>query len=221
VSPRDPKSGALAIVDAAMDLFAQERFEAVSVAQIATAAGVCKANVFHHFESKEALYLAVIRRISTPMAEYAEALLAEDGSSAEKIRRLLTFELHYMQADATRTRLILRECMDGGHPKAGELAKQAFQRNFNGITALFEQGQRSGEFSGDFDPVCAALNYVALKMFFFQQQGLMASRPELAHLQSIETFSDQACAIVLGGVASRAAKTGRDAKGSRRISGKE
>ena len=187
-----------------MDLFARERFETVSVAQIAAAAAVCKANVFHHFESKEALYLAVMQRISEPLAEYAEALLEEDCSSAEKISRLLTFELHHMLKDTQRTRLILRECSDEGHPQAGELAKQAFRRNFLSIVALFEQGQHRGEFRSEFSPACATVAYASIKMFFFQQHSMILSRPELAHLQSVDVFAEQTCGILLGGLLSRA-----------------
>src|SRR5579885_2280669 len=102
--------GAAAILHAATALFAREGYEPVSVADIAAAAGVSKANVFYHFASKEALYLAVMRQASDEHAEYAEALLAERESCAGRLRRLMSFELRTMLENETRTLLIMREC---------------------------------------------------------------------------------------------------------------
>ena len=49
------------ILEAAESLFSERGFDAVSMSDIAAAAGVCKANVFHHFTSKNELYIAVLR----------------------------------------------------------------------------------------------------------------------------------------------------------------
>ena len=48
------------ILRAAETLFAKHGFGAVSMSAIARRAGVSKANVFHHFATKQALYLAVL-----------------------------------------------------------------------------------------------------------------------------------------------------------------
>ncbi|HBE91853.1 MAG TPA: TetR/AcrR family transcriptional regulator, partial [Gammaproteobacteria bacterium] len=48
--------GETAILDAATRLFAERGFDGVSMRQVSEAAGVSKANIYHHFESKEALY---------------------------------------------------------------------------------------------------------------------------------------------------------------------
>jgi AcrR family transcriptional regulator len=48
------------ILHAAIGLFARKGFHAVSVSDVADAAGLVKSAIYHHFPSKEALYAAVL-----------------------------------------------------------------------------------------------------------------------------------------------------------------
>jgi len=48
------------ILQAASILFAQRGFGSVSISDVAESAGLVKSSIYHHFESKEALYAAVI-----------------------------------------------------------------------------------------------------------------------------------------------------------------
>ncbi len=51
------------IVDVALELFARRGVDGVSIAEIAIAAGASKANVMHHFASKDGLYAACLDAI--------------------------------------------------------------------------------------------------------------------------------------------------------------
>jgi AcrR family transcriptional regulator len=57
-----------AILEAALRLFGEAGFGAVTVDDIAAAAGVAKGAVYHHFPSKEALFEAVFERASADLA---------------------------------------------------------------------------------------------------------------------------------------------------------
>jgi AcrR family transcriptional regulator len=59
VTEQPPKDTASRILDAALTEFAERGFDGTSTAAIAERAGVAKALVFHHFGSKDALFLAV------------------------------------------------------------------------------------------------------------------------------------------------------------------
>ena len=71
------------ILDAAMLVFRRQGFRRSSIEQAAEAAGLTRQALYHHFESKEALFRAVIERL------HEEALAAEiaAASAAEKRRR--------------------------------------------------------------------------------------------------------------------------------------
>lgn len=51
------------ILETAKTLFARKGFSNVSVAEIAAIAGAAEGTIFHHFHTKEELYIAVFKRI--------------------------------------------------------------------------------------------------------------------------------------------------------------
>lgn len=197
---RAAPEGARNILESAAALFARDGYEPVSIAQIALHAGVSKANIFHHYESKEALFMAVMREASTEHAEWAEALLDEPGSSADKLKRLVRFEMQNMFANDQRTRLILREVVDHGPCIGRQVAQQAFHRNFSAVVALFEQGKTRGEFRADLDSASAALTFRGALCLYFQCGETLRQFDEARHLDSASDFADRVCDIVLRGV---------------------
>ena len=56
--------GRAKILQAASALFAQRGYAAVSISDVAQAAGLVKSAIYHHFESKETLFIAVLREVS-------------------------------------------------------------------------------------------------------------------------------------------------------------
>ncbi len=58
----DARDGREAVLDAAMELFATQGYAAATVEAIAQAAGMSKAGFYWHFESKEAIFAAVVAR---------------------------------------------------------------------------------------------------------------------------------------------------------------
>src|SRR6476620_9202875 len=65
------------ILDAAMLVFRRQGFRRASIEQVAEAAGLTRQALYHHFESKEALFRAVIERV------HESAIAAEDAAVAE------------------------------------------------------------------------------------------------------------------------------------------
>lgn len=65
------------ILDATMLVFRRHGFRRSSIEQVAEAAGLTRQALYHHFESKEALFHAVIERI------HESAIAAEDAAVSE------------------------------------------------------------------------------------------------------------------------------------------
>ena len=72
MSPRDR------ILDAAMLVFRRQGFRRSSIEQAAEAAGLTRQALYHHFDSKEALFRAVIERL------YQDAFVAETAAADAK-----------------------------------------------------------------------------------------------------------------------------------------
>lgn len=201
--PKPAPAGARSILEAATALFSRDGYESVSVSAIAEQAGVCKANIFHHYESKEVLYLEVMRKASAEHAEMAEALLKEDCSCAEKLRRFTEFDTRTMIENELRTRLVLRELGEPCETTVRRLAHQVFRRNFSLVTELFEQGIRSGEFRADLDPVASALAWCGAKNAFFQCRATMQDLDFFREGDAVGNFAEAFSRLMLDGLRRR------------------
>lgn len=199
-------TGALSILEAATDLFARDGYECVSVAAIADQAGVCKANIFHHYASKEVLYLEVMRKASAEHAELAEALLKEDISCVEKLHRLTEYDIKTMIDHELRTRLIMRELGEACDSNVRRLAHQVFRRNFDLVIELFEQGKRSGEFRADFDPAAAAVAWCGSKNAFFLCREAMQDLQLFQGPNAARGFAEKVCKLLIEGILPRTGK---------------
>ena len=69
----------------ALDLFARRGYEAVSVSDIAGALGLTKGALYRHYESKEAIFDSILRRMEQQDAQEArDHDLPEEGPSADE-----------------------------------------------------------------------------------------------------------------------------------------
>ena len=65
----------LAIMRAAEGLFASKGYANTSIADIAKAAGVSKALVYHHFADKDELFRQIVEDVRAPTAEKLRAIM--------------------------------------------------------------------------------------------------------------------------------------------------
>ena len=108
------------ILETASALFAKSGYDAVSMHAIAERAGVSKANVFHHFGSKQALYNATLNFVCQKSIERVEASLQADGSYAERLRKWLIADIVQScpsdSCRSSRPQSIVRPSSRGGVP---------------------------------------------------------------------------------------------------------
>ena len=59
------------ILEASLDLFSVQGFEATSISQIANAVGIRKASLYSHFENKQAILDALVKDVLEQYAEHS------------------------------------------------------------------------------------------------------------------------------------------------------
>lgn len=194
--------GALSILEVAGPLFADKGFDAVSINDIARGAGVSKANVFHHFKSKEGLYLAVLKRACE---HSARALDEVEGAPDDDPRvRLEAFFIRHLQAlfaHPRSTRLILRELLENGSERGRQLAEEVFSGQFARLVGLVREGQSQGLLRKDFDAALLAFLLVGANAFFFETRDVLRHLPEVDFAHSPEHYSSAVFALLAGGAA--------------------
>jgi AcrR family transcriptional regulator len=104
-----PAAGRGRIVREARGLFTAHGYAAVSMQQIADAAGVNKATLYHHFRDKEDLFLTIVREELGRVRAAIAAALAPRGTLREQLRRVAVQVWASHQSDFGRLMADLRE----------------------------------------------------------------------------------------------------------------
>src|SRR5262245_43025456 len=121
--PRGREAVMAAVLDAATTLFAARGPAAVSVRDVAAAAGVNHALVHRHFGSKQAVLRAVLERAAYELAAVAATITETQGGIAQ---------LFAASAErATYWRALARAILDGENPRA-------LQRDFPTVRRMIE-----------------------------------------------------------------------------------
>lgn len=196
-----PSVGQRLILDAALALFLRDGYERVSVADIAGRAGISKANVFHHFASKEALYVAVIREAVRGHADFAESLARlEDESSAELLRRLAVWEFEHAFHERGQVRMLIHELFASHGAEAQRIARTILQRNFDAVTTLIREGQRRGEFRADLDAAVAASVLGAVSGMYAHTRDGLRRMPGCVWADDPRAYALATCELLLSGL---------------------
>ena len=203
-SQHPPSEGAERILAAAGSLFAEHGFDAVSMNAVAERAGVSKANVFHHFGSKDALYLAVIRAVCRGTSAEMERFEADASTPVpQALNAVARDHLRLVLQHAGLSRLVLRDLLENGPVRGPELAQQVFGQNFSRLVRLLQAGQVRGELRDDVDPAMAAVLLIAADVFFFQSHDVLKHYPEVTFADQPERFSAMLVDLLLRGLLPR------------------
>ena len=197
-SPRS--AGEEAILEAAIRLFSEFGFDGVSMRRIAEAAGVSKANIYHHFESKEALYLAILNGSAQHLAEIVEDLAEGEGDFEQRLRAFTRAHHEHLFANETTLRLVLREAFSGDEQKSRMVVEQVVGGIFNRMVAIFQAGQKAGILRQDLDPGLCATLLMGANVFFFQAQGVLQQIPEAGFAQDPSAYNRQMADVMLSGM---------------------
>lgn len=156
--PAAESGGRERILREARALFTAQGFAAVSMQQIADAAAVNKATLYHHFRDKEDLFVSVMAVEFARVRAGMTASAAEEGSLRERLQRVATYILATRQSDVGRLSADLRI----------HLSEERRTRLLEGcpapwepIQAMLEQAVASGE-ARAIDPELAARAFFAM-----------------------------------------------------------
>ena len=97
------------LLDVGRALFAEKGFEATSIEEIASRAGVSKPVVYEHFGGKEGLYDAVVDGEMRQLLERFQTALSSGGHPRELLERAALVLLDYIEDDTDGFRVLTRD----------------------------------------------------------------------------------------------------------------
>lgn len=146
------------IYEAAMALFRQRGYDAVTVEEITEAADVARATFFLHFASKSALVAEFNRLL---VARLEAHLAAQPAAAAEdRIRQVVAFGIREWGANATVMRQMVRDFY--GQPALPRAMEEANEDIVTLVADIVREGQARGEFRPGCDPLLVAASLVSV-----------------------------------------------------------
>lgn len=185
--------GAMLILNAAESLFAQKGFKATSISEIAKKAGGSKANIYHHFKSKEHLYQEALElaceRVFNVM-ELKDSLPSIDAKA--RLKEYVSLHLKSMLEQPVSTNLIKRELMDNNQIEGKMLAKDIFTNTFVKVASLVFDAHDIDKNSQDINASLQAFMLIGVNIFFFDSQSVMKYLPGVSSIaHTPEVFSNK------------------------------
>ena len=133
------------ILDAALELFSVQGFEATSIAQIAGTVGIRKASLYSHFENKQAILDALIKEVLEQYAEHSifamvdwndpaftkDKLDMTPDAAVQMIQGQLRYILHDPAISRARKMLTIEQFQNP------ELAKLQTRQNYEDVLRYF------------------------------------------------------------------------------------
>ena len=130
------------ILEASLELFSVQGFEATSISQIADAVGIRKASLYSHFESKQEILDTLVKQVLQQYGQhsiFARANWEEDAASLpvteDAAVNMIQGQLRYILHDATIQRA--RKMLVIAQFQNSELAALQTKQNYTDVLAYF------------------------------------------------------------------------------------
>ena len=132
------------ILEASLDLFSVQGFEATSISQIANAVGIRKASLYSHFENKQAILDALVKEVleqytthsifaRTDLEKNTDTLPLTPDETVNIIQEQIRYILHDPYISKARKMLVIEQFQN---PK---LAKLQTKQNYSDVLGYFSK----------------------------------------------------------------------------------
>jgi AcrR family transcriptional regulator len=182
-----------AILDAALDLFAEKGFRGVTTREIAAAVGVSEPVLYQHFATKRELYRAIIEK----KAVYDDRAIPTEFTGAFDLSRgdreflinLANGIINWHTRDAGWIRLLMFSALE--HHELSEMFFERYSKAFfTELAGYFRRRIEAGVFR-DADPILAAHTFVGLACHYGVNLALFRrGMLDLPQQQIVEGFVD-------------------------------
>ena len=123
------------VIDSALEEFAAGGYAGTSMGAIAERAGITRAVLYDHFESKQALYLALLEEHEVPFLSHVGARITGSGDVRERMRETIDTVFAFAEQEPTSWRLLFGGDVSGDDEPA-RARRQVHAQLVGAVTAL-------------------------------------------------------------------------------------
>jgi AcrR family transcriptional regulator len=173
---RDADRSQQAILAAARDEFAEHGLGGARVDRIAERAGLDKRLIYHYFESKDSLFLAVLEDTYRNIRLAEQRLHLVDLPPVEAVRRLTEFTWnYYLEHPEFLTLLNSENLHRGRHLEQSKRARELNSPLIQTLADILERGRAEGVFRGGIDPMQLYISIAGLSYFYLSNNHTLSA----------------------------------------------
>lgn len=198
--PRDPVATRRRILDAAVSEFADKGFSGARVENIAKAANANMRMLYHYFNDKEQLYIAVIEEVYRTVRLAEQDLHFDEEDPCMGLERLVNFTFEHFANNPDLISIVMNEnILRAQYLKQSELVPAMTSRLSNSVKAMLKKGVDNGVFIRSPDPAQLWLTIFALCWVHLANKHTMSwtLQIDLTQAQWLETRRQHVVDVVL------------------------
>lgn len=188
-------------MDVASLEFAAHGFDGTRVDEIAIRSKVSKNLIYYYFESKDALFLAVLEAAHQRFKLQQESVQTTNPDATESLRQLVRSNFEFW-----RTSRQFIAYLDSAnfhkskHVERSQIIRDAYLTAIDKIAVILKLGINNGEFRSDIQPLDLYLSISSLAYHFFQFQKLYSNifEQDQATEEAVSRRRDQIEQMILG-----------------------
>ncbi len=186
LTEQDKNANRRRLLEAAANEFARNGLDDANINEISLAAGFAKGTVYNHFESKEALFLAVVEEACELAAAGAREVPAA-APTRERLRAVLASDVEWARAHDAFARVLVRQALTPDprfYPRVLEAATPFISR----VEEILADGVERGEVRGDIPVGELALLFIGFgDLALVQHWGSGGIWPSLEQIPELMT----------------------------------
>lgn len=174
------------LLEAAAAEFARNGLEDANINEISLAAGFAKGTVYNHFDSKEALFLAVVEE-ACELAAAGAREVSPEAPTRERLRAALASDVEWARAHEAFARVLVREVLTP-NPRFYQQVLEAAAPFISRVREILADGVRRGEVRDDVPVEELALIFVGFAdLALIQHWGSGGAWPALEQIPELMT----------------------------------
>ena len=147
------------LIEVATKLFAKTGYDATTTADIARAAGVTEPILYRHFESKQELFVAIVRDVSATTVQAWNDQITGVNDPAEKLRRVAQALPDHIKRLGDSYHVLHGALSTSTDKKVLAVMKEHYRQIEDFFARIVAEGQKSGIFNKSITPQAAAWQF--------------------------------------------------------------
>ncbi len=148
------------LIEVATRLFAKSGYDATTTADIAEAAGVTEPILYRHFESKQELFVAIVRDVSAVTMKGWNDLITGVTDPSEKLRRVSQAMPDHIKKFGESYHVLHGALSTSRDKKVLAVMKEHYRQIEEFFAKIVTEGQKAGTFSKAMSPQAAAWQFI-------------------------------------------------------------